>query len=247
MRGACARARVTTAVGVDARQREGLWTVRLVDGRLDRIEQVDDLDAVLAATDDADAVAFDVPIGHEDPAGEHGDGRRACEAAAIERMGPAAEERILPYPPPVLFDVEHFHEAQAVCEERGWPRITKPIWYGHYRIEQLTETAADDERIVEMHPEVSFTAMHEMHGGDGPLEHYGRGWSAIYERLTLLHEEELRPSRSLGGVGRASPKDVVDATVSAWTAHRVATGEAGTMPDEPPTDPRTGREVAFHV
>lgn len=234
-----------TAVGVDARQREGLWTVHVEDGQLSRIEQLEDVDAVLEATVDADVIAFDIPIGHEDPTGEHGDGRRVCEAAAHDWLGSAAEERILPYPPPVLFEREHFHEAQAFCEGEGWPELTKPIWHGHYRIEQVTRAAAEDDRIVEIHPEVSFTALNEAHGGQGPLEHYGRGWNALYERLRLLHDAGLRPARSLGGVGRASPKDVIDATVAAWSADRVATGAAGVLPEDPPRDPRTGREVAI--
>lgn len=237
-----------TAVGVDARQREGLWTVYVEDGSLKRIEQREDVTSVLEAADEAQAhaLAFDIPIGHEDPTGEHGDGQRACEAAAHDWLGPAAQERILPYPPPVLFEREHFHEAQAACEQAGWPELTKPIWHGHDRIEEVTRAAAEDDRIVEIHPEVSFAALNELHGGEGPLEHYGRGWNALYERLELLHEAGLRPARSLGGVGRASPKDVIDATIAAWSAYRAATGQAEQLPEQPPTDPRTGRVVALH-
>lgn len=236
---------MVTAVGVDARQREGLWTVRVEDGRLDRIEQLDDVDAVIEAAQNVDVIAFDIPIGHEDPTGEEGDGRRACEVAAVERFGQVLEERLLPMPPPAIYELEHFHEAQAYCETKGWPVIEKAIWHGGYRVQHVTELAADDERIVEIHPEVSFGALNEAHGGEGLLEHYGRGWNALYERLELLHEEGLRPARSMGGVGRASPKDVIDATIAAWSAHRAATGEAGTLPSDPPIDPRTGRPVRF--
>lgn len=239
--------RVPTAVGVDARQREGFWTVHVGDDGLRRIEQLDDLDAVLDASSQADAVAFDIPIGHEDPTGAHGDGQRACEAAAIDRYGDELRDRLLPMPPPAIYEIDHFHEAQAHCEERGWPVIPKPIWHGRHRVQQVTEAAAGDERIVEIHPEVSFAVLNETQGGEGLLEHYGRGWNALYERLTLLHEAGLRPARSLGGVGRASPKDVIDATIAAWSAHRVATGQARTFPASPPKDPRTGRAVAFHA
>lgn len=238
---------MTVAVGVDARQREGYWTVRVEDGSLGRIEQLETLDDMLEASADADAITFDIPIGHEDPQGE-GDGRRACEIAAADLLGEEiARERILPMPPYAVYEVDHFHEATRLCEGEGWPELPKPMWHARHRVLGVLDAAAADERIVEVHPEVSFTVMNDLHGDGGPLEHYGRGWSALHERLTLLHEADLRPARSLGGVGRASPKDVIDATVAAWSAHRVATGQARTLPDEPPRDPRTGRAVAFYA
>lgn len=238
---------MTVAVGVDARQREGYWTVRVEDGSLDRIEKLDTLDAVLDASSDADAITFDVPIGHEDPEGD-GDGRRACERAAAEMLGEAiARERILPMPPHAVYEVDHYHEATRLCQERGWPELPKPMWHARHRVLDVLDAAADDERIVEVHPEVSFTIMNGLHGDGGPLEHYGSGWNAIYERLTLLQAAGLRPAESLGDAGGASPEDVVDATVAAWSAHRVAVDEARTVPDEPPVDPRTGRRVAFYA
>lgn len=238
---------MTKAAGVDARQREGFWTVHLTDGSLDRIEHLESLEAVIDQIKDVDVLAVDIPIGHEDPDGTQGDGRRACERAARDRMGPAADERILPMPPPAVYNVDHYHQALALCEENGWPKLAKPIWHGQKRVQALTEASETTDGLVEMHPELSFTVMHELHGGEGPLEHYGRGWAALYERLELLHEAGLRPSRSMGGVGRASPKDVIDATAAAWSALRVARGQAVVFPKRPPKDPRTGRDVAFYA
>lgn len=239
---------MSAAAGVDARQPEALWSVHVEDGSLARIDRHEDLEALFGALEDVDAIAVNVPIGHEDPSGERGDGRRACEKAAAELLGEAtAAERILPMPPFAAYEEEHYHDAVSRCEAEGWPRLPEPIWHGRHRVQALRQQAADDERLVEIHPEVSFTVMNELAGGQGPLETYGRGWSALYERLELLQEAGLRPARSLGGVGRASPRDVIDASAAAWSGHRVAVGEARTLPEDPPTDPSTGRPIAFHA
>lgn len=104
-------------------------------------------------------------------------------------------------------------------------------------------------RVLEVHPEVSFQVLlsETSTTGEQPLhlEHSKKDPDGIYERLDLLHRAGLRPSRSIGGIGRASPDDILDATVCAWSAHRLAEGLGGSIPDAPPRDPRTGRPVAI--
>ncbi len=85
--------------------------------------------------------------------------------------------------------------------------------------------AVGDDRVVEADVEASYRALAtEVDGrilGHAPRTREGR-----HERLQLLYDADLRPRRSLGGSGRASPVDVMDATVLAWTAWRVARGVA---------------------
>lgn len=235
---------VRVAIGADARQREGYWTVTVEDASPVSVELFETLDDVLAHANEADAVGFDVPIGHDDPMGEAG-GRRAPEAAAEALLGDAID-RILPCPPPVVFELDHFHQAQKRCEDEGWPELTRPIWGGRGRIAGATEAASEDARIVEAHPEVSFTVMNEKHGGSGPPEHYGDGYEALVERTELLEAEGWAVAGTLEAED-AEPRKLLDAAATAWTADRVARGIARTVPEDPPEDPRTGREVCFHA
>lgn len=234
---------MTAVLGVDARRPEAWITVRLEDGSLAAISRYDTLDELLEAASDVAAIAVDVPIGHDDREGENG-GRRAADEAAREALGEAAE-RVFWTPPLQVFEHDDHEAARRQAEAEGWPVPEKPMFAGRERLLAVNEAAGEDERIVEAHPAISYLALNEQVGEGGPLETYGRGPRATYERLQLLAEVGLRPARSLGGVGRMSPRDVLAASACAWTAHRVATGEAGQLPEDPPADPWTGREVAI--
>lgn len=237
---------MTTVLGVDARRPDAWVTVELSEGSLASIARHDSLEAVLASAEDAHTVAFDVPIGHEDRQGSQRDGRRGADVAARDSMGEAAD-RVFWTPPLQVFEHDSYASARRQAEEEGWPVPREPMFAGRARLQAVNEAAAHDDRIVEIHPEVSYLALNEEHGGTGPLATHGRGPRATYERLQLLAQAGLRPTRSLGGVGRMNPRDVLEATVAAWSAHRVANSQARRLPEDPPTDPRTGRRVCIHA
>lgn len=231
-------------LGVDARRPEAWVTVELVDGSLASISRLATLEDVLDEAEDAVVVAVDVPIGHDDREGETNGGRRAADVAARQQLGEAAE-RVFWTPPLQVFDQEDHEEARRQAETEGWPVPQKPMFAGRKRLRAINEAAIADERVVEIHPEISYLALNDQEGDGGPLTTYGRGPRATYERLQLLAEVGLRPTRSLGGVGRMSARDVIEASVAAWSAHRVAEGEHGVLPEGPPEDPWTGREVCI--
>jgi predicted RNase H-like nuclease len=80
--------------------------------------------------------------------------------------------------------------------------------------------------VVEVHPEVSFTTMA---GATLPPKRTGEGQAARLEALAAAGV--ARPS-VLRGSGYA-PDDVLDACAAAWSAHRLAVGEARFLPDPP--------------
>ena len=80
--------------------------------------------------------------------------------------------------------------------------------------------------VVEVHPEVSFTAMS---GAPLPSKRTPDGQAA---RLEALATAGLARPSVLSGSGYASD-DVLDACAVAWSAHRRAVGEARTLPDPP--------------
>ena len=80
--------------------------------------------------------------------------------------------------------------------------------------------------VVEVHPEVSFA---EMTGGPLPGKRTPEGQQA---RLDALRTAGIARPSVLTGQGY-KPDDVLDACAVAWSAHRLATGDARLLPDPP--------------
>jgi predicted RNase H-like nuclease len=63
-------------------------------------------------------------------------------------------------------------------------------------------------------------------------------------RRRLLEQAGIVLPEDLGAASVVPPDDVLDAAVAAWSALRIARGEALTLPADPPID-RSGRKVAI--
>lgn len=85
-----------------------------------------------------------------------------------------------------------------------------------------------DDRISEVHPELSFARM-----AGRPARHGKKTWAGQQERLRLLADAGSDLTRLAGDTGSAAPDDVVDAAAVAWTALRLARGEAVSVPSPP--------------
>jgi predicted RNase H-like nuclease len=106
------------------------------------------------------------------------------------------------------------------------------------RIIHVTDLAAADPRIHEVHPEVSFRAMN-----DGqPLRQRKKSADGALQRLELLRRHGIELAR-LEQAAAVPLDDVLDAAATAWSAHRIATGTAQTLPD--PAELVDGRRVAI--
>jgi predicted RNase H-like nuclease len=96
------------------------------------------------------------------------------------------------------------------------------------RIIHVTQLAEKDPRFWEVHPEVSFRAMN----GGRPMRYRKKSAGGAIERLDLLRTHEIDLT-GIGEVSAAPLDDVLDAAAAAWTAHRIATGAALSLPDPP--------------
>jgi predicted RNase H-like nuclease len=96
------------------------------------------------------------------------------------------------------------------------------------RILHVTELAAADSRLHEVHPEVSFRAMN----GGRALRFRKKSAGGALERLALLRAHGIELA-ALSEAGSAPLDDVLDAAAAAWSARRIAAGIALTLPREP--------------
>ena len=107
------------------------------------------------------------------------------------------------------------------------------------KIRQAREVAAERVCVYEAHPEVSFTAL-----AKGRPLFSKKTWDGLMQRHTLLAAAGLELPDLVGEASRrGAADDIVDAVACAWTAARIARGEARPLPDPPQR--LDGREVAI--
>lgn len=203
--------------GVDGTK--GGWVaVVLEDGRPAGDHLIRPVEAGFAELADAEVIAIDIPIGF---------GPRAADRAARAYVA-GATSTVFPTPPRDVL-AKPFAPGLGVSAQAHalGPRII-----------HVTELARVDARFREAHPEVSFRAMN----GGKPLRHRKKSAGGALERLELLRRHGVEPD-ALGAAAAAPLDDVLDAAACAWTAHRIATDRARSLPDEP--EELDGRSVAI--
>jgi predicted RNase H-like nuclease len=96
------------------------------------------------------------------------------------------------------------------------------------RILHVAQLAENDDRMREVHPEVSFRAMNDRR----PLSYRKKSAGGALERVTLLRRHGVEID-ALQDTASAPLDDVLDAAAAAWSAHRIALGLAETLPHPP--------------
>jgi predicted RNase H-like nuclease len=204
------------ALGVDGAR--GGWVAVEVVGsaltaRVLRWHRLPAITDVLALA--ADVVGIDMPIGLPDR------GRRAADLAAKSLLG-AAHPRVFLTPPRGVLDATSYEEAARLHRElTDGLGLSVQTWNIVARIHEV-DVVADDPRLVEVHPELSFAAM----GGTGalPSKKTAAGRAA---RLATI-------GGWLPGLdGVPGGDDGVDALACAWSAVRWYAGTARTLPELP--------------
>jgi predicted RNase H-like nuclease len=165
---------------------------------------------------EAQVIAVDIPIGI--PEG----GRRPADAAARAFVGGRASS-VFPTPVRAALEAGTFAEAVEVARERTGKGISQQSFALRKRILEVDTIARHDERVVEVHPEVSFCAL-----AGAPLSYSKHKPEGLAERRALLERAGISVPPRPTGVPEA---DVLDAAVAAWSARRVATGEARAFPE----------------
>lgn len=198
--------------GVDGRR--GGWVVAIVDlaaaPRLESLEYVAPLAPTLA--DDLAVIAIDMPIGLPD------EGPRACDLAARKLLQPHGT-RVFPAPPRV--SLAHARDYDAACRasiSATGKSLSKQTWNLLPAIAEV-DALADDNRIVECHPELAFALMQ-----GHPVDERKKTPEGRAARLDLLRQ--WLPDLGDPAYG----DDGLDALACAWSASRVAAGSAIVVP-----------------
>jgi predicted RNase H-like nuclease len=212
---------VTVVAGVDACR--GGWVAVLVeDGRFAGSLLESRFDALLDPLASVAAIGVDVPIGL--PAY----GPRAADLEARRFLGPRRSS-VFPTPPREALAAATYAEARVVA-----PWLSAQSFAIGSKI--LEVDACLDDRVFEVHPEVSFVALAGRHLSPK------RSWNGQMDRRRLLAGAGLKLPAHLAA-GDAAVDDVLDAAAAAWSATRKARGEAKTLPEDPPI--QDGRPVAI--
>jgi predicted RNase H-like nuclease/predicted enzyme related to lactoylglutathione lyase len=163
---------------------------------------------------DAQVVAVDIPIGIPDA------GARPADEAARRFVGPRASS-VFTTPVRRVLEAATYAEARRVASEQTGKSISAQSYGLRRRILEVDDYARDDERVIEVHPEVSFREL-----AHRPLLSKHRT-DGLAERRRLLEQAGIELPTS---VPRIAEPDLLDATVAAWSARRYALGEAVPLP-----------------
>jgi predicted RNase H-like nuclease len=170
-----------------------------------------------------DLIAVDMPIGLPDA------GRRRADVLARELAGPRWAS-VFMTPVRSALQEEAHAAATAVNVQLAGEGISRQAHGLRTKILQVDQWVRQArQRVVEVHPEVSFACLAGV-----PLNVGKSTWAGAARRRQLLAGAGIVLDDDLGLAGeRAGVDDILDAAVAAWTALRVTRGQAQPVPDPP--------------
>ena len=164
---------------------------------------------------DVDVIAVDVPIGI--PATE-----RAADVEARKVVGRRASS-VFTTPPRAALEAATFADAVVAARAVTGKGISQQAYALRRRILEVDAFAEGDDRIVEVHPEVSFAEL-----AAAALPYSKRTSEGLAERRRLLAHAGIDVPEAPG----VPEADLLDAAVAAWTARRYRRGGAKSLPEE---------------
>jgi predicted RNase H-like nuclease len=121
-----------------------------------------------------------------------------------------------------VLEAATYEEARRIAVELTGKSISAQSYALRQRILEVDEYAGADDRVIEVHPEVSFRELARR-----PLLSKHRA-DGLVERRALLEEAGLDVPLE---APRLAEPDLLDASIAAWSAERYARGEALALPE----------------
>lgn len=198
------------------------WVCFTVDSRSQegKVDFPADFATLINCVPKPNIIAIDVPIG----LWEKGD--RCCDKAARVLLGKPRRCSVFPPPPRSALEADTYQEASGLSRKANGKRLSKQSFGILPKIRQVDELMTPElqKRVFEVHPEVSFWALNDKRAmRDKKSSQEGKE-----ERLKVLLPCYPCLRRLLADLAReqARDDDLLDAAVAAWTAERIAKGQA---------------------
>ncbi len=223
---------MTQVAGVDGCPK-GWIAIVLEDGRFASAELASTFAELLPHLTDAQVIAVDIPIGLPE-----GPEPRKADVEARGLLG-SRRSSVFTTPPRVVLESRSYREANRLSKQRFGPGISAQSHALRPKIFQVDACASNDDRIYEVHPEVSFAAMN----GE-PLAHPKKVWNGLATRLHLLAEHGIVVPGDIQTAGTIPADDVIDAAAAAWSAMRIIEGRSERVGELIP-DRRPNRHAGF--
>jgi len=169
---------------------------------------------------DASVIGVDIPIGLP-----KGAGRRTSDLEARAFVG-IRRNSVFFTPSVELLDCASVSEANDTARRLGIPGVSAQTFALKKQILAVQPFAERDERIYEVHPEVSFR---EAHGTE--ILWPKSSWNGQMLRRSILRERGVNLPQVLPELGVADPSDILDAAIVAWSACRIASDAAERFPE----------------
>jgi predicted RNase H-like nuclease len=202
------------------------WVAAVLDGNkvtAHYVERIDRLVAVVSNHGIPEVVGIDIPIGLPD------NSRRSCDALARKMLGPRGSS-VFTTPTRAAIDSAEQAAASAANRILTGDGVSAQAFAIAPKIREVDMWVQNAEvRVVEVHPEVSFAALN----GE-PMRSPKKTWDGLQTRRRTLERAGIEIPDDLGRAGQmAAADDVLDAIVAAWSARRVAMGQAQCVPQPP--------------
>ena len=223
------------AVGVDG-WRGGWVAVVLDDGRWTETRAAAGLGELADACGRAAAIGVDMPLGLV------ASGWRHADDLAAARLG-AQRSRVFRVPPRPAWQAATHQDAVAVCRTLTDPPagFSVQAWSLKDKIRQAEAVrAARPGQLFEVHPELSFAALN----GGAVVAASKKTWNGQMARRALLARAGIALPDDLAQAGVVPADDILDAAAVAWSATRIARGQADSFP-RPPQPDDTGQPIAI--
>lgn len=229
-------------LGADAAGRHGWVGVAADESGVVDVQVAPTVAELVAAVEQARGQVLAV-VGVDIPVGLVAAPRRQADVAARAYVGPGRASSVFAAPHPDVVHARSQAEANELLRRWGLPMVSAQGFQLFARVREVRALAVDP-RFVEVFPEASFRAL-----AGGPLAHSKKTWNGQLDRRRLLAgaRPPMLPADDLGPAGRVPVDDVLDAAAAAWSAARVARGEAEVLGDPTELDAALGRPVAVFV
>ena len=190
-------------------------------------------DELFAEAERLDVIAIDIPIGLAD------NGARLADSEARRLLSPKRSSSVFPAPVRAALAGSSWDEACELSAAACGKRLSKQSFEIMWRIREVDDTLRANPHLVslvrEIHPEVSFYFWN----GHKAMAHPKRTPEGLAERRALVESDfGSIVDRLWGSVPRgvAAMDDLIDAFAALWTARRIASKKAVTVPAAPPRD-----------